>query len=353
MKTIKLALALLSCSYAQAAVAIMSPTNGSTVTSPVALNATASGSTASLVTVYVDSSLVTQKQNTSSIKTSLTLANGTHTIQVSATYRTRGHSSVVSAIANITVGSGVANPPTSLAAQIAADMQGLNEGNPQGVPLTWDWAVGPVLGAGNIPPSGWTASTSWGVVYVASQGNPATNTRVNIRNQQLWILSKSKGIWALVQNTSQPDGGAYLEDFSGDSSIPGDVRYEPDGTISVTAGMGAWAGYNYHFYPAIRGSINPTDIAGVVSLVEARLILNNPSLPDDRGTAHYLLGAGADYWPSVSGSLPSSYNGVVPPVANGKMKYVETGWRSFAMTTMTQTDLVNNPPPIDLTGILP
>jgi len=232
-------------------------------------------------------------------------------------------------------------------------MAGLNEGNPQGVPLSWDWANGPVMGAGNAPPAWWDASTAWGVVYVAAQGNRATNTRVNIRNQQLYFLSLSTGQWALLQNTSLPDGEAYREDFSGDTSKPADVRTEPDGTISVTAGMGAWAGYNFHFYPHDRGTINRNDVGGVVACFEARLIVGNPSLPDDRSTANYLAEAGADYWPSVTGRLPPSYNGIVPPVANGKFKYVQSNWHSFCITTVTQADLMLNPPPIDFAGVLP
>jgi hypothetical protein len=222
-------------------------------------------------------------------------------------------------------------------------MQGINEGYPHGVALSYNWANGPVIGMGNNS-NGEQAITSWGVVYVASQGNPATNTRVNIRDLQLYFLQKSTGKWLLLQNTSTPGGQAYPEDFQG-NSVPGDLRTEPDGTISVTAGNG----YNFHFYPSDRGAINPNDIGGVVSVFEARLIVGNPALADDRSIAQYLCSAGADYYPSVNG--PGIENN--PSVGNGKMKYVQSEWRSFAMTTLTQSQLESNPPPVDLTGILP
>jgi hypothetical protein len=232
---------------------------------------------------------------------------------------------------------------TSVANQIAADMQGVNEGYPHGVPLSYDWANGPVINMGNNS-NGQQAITSWGVVYVASQGNLATNTRVNLRDLQLYFLQKSTAKWLLLQNTSRPDGAAYPEDFQG-NSVPGDVRSETDGSISVTAGNG----YNFHFYPANRGAINSTDIGGVVAVFEARLIVGNPMLADDRSTAQYLCGAGADYYQNVSG--PGIQNN--PSVGNGKMKYLKEEWRSFAMTTLTESQLANNPPPIDLSGILP
>jgi hypothetical protein len=226
-------------------------------------------------------------------------------------------------------------------------MQGQNEGNPHGVPLSYDWALGPVIEMGNNP-DGWQAITSWGALYEAAEGNPATNTRVNIRNMQAYLLQKSSGKWLLLQNTSEPTGAAYIENFSGDANKPADVRTEADGTISATAG----GGYNFHFYPENRASINPNDVGGIVVVVQARLIVADPSKPDDRNIARYLLGSGADYYPALTGSWPGNADHN-PGVAIGKMKYVQSDWRSFSMTTMTQAQLQNNPPPIDLSGIAP
>jgi hypothetical protein len=87
----------------------------------------------------------------------------------------------------------------------------------------------------------------------------------------------------------------------------------------------------------------------VVAIFAARLIAGNAALPDDRGKARYLAGAGADYYPAVSG--PGILNN--PSVGNGKLKYVRIDWRSFAMTTLPQNQLASNPPPVDLSGILP
>jgi hypothetical protein len=220
-----------------------------------------------------------------------------------------------------------------------------NEGLPHGVPTSWGFAQGAFMSMGNDP-TGWRAATAWGVVYEAAEGNPATNTRVNIRNVQFWFLSKSTGRWSLLQNTSVPGGAAYFEDFSNNANIPADVRREPDGTISVTAGRG----YNYHFYPLPRVSINPSDVGGIVVVAQARLILADPARPDDRGIARYLLSSGGDYYPELTGGWPggTSYN---PAIAGGKFKYVKPYWRSFAMSTLSATQLQSNPPPVDLSGI--
>jgi hypothetical protein len=237
--------------------------------------------------------------------------------------------------------------PTTLWTEIAADMTGKNEDAPQGVPSSYNWAQGPVLTMGNNP-NGWQAITAWGVVFVGAQGNPATNTRVNIRDVQLYLLQHSTGAWLLLQNTSQPQGADYLDDFAGDVSMPADIRNEPDGTISVTAG----GGYCFHFWPADRASINPNDVGGILVLLQARLIVGDPSLPDDRDIANYLAGSGADYYPALTGGWPGnlSYD---PGVGNGKLKYVQSDWRFFAMTTLTADQLASNPPPVNLTGVSP
>ena len=226
-------------------------------------------------------------------------------------------------------------------------MQGKHEGYAHGFPLSYDGAKGPIILMGNNA-HGWRALTAWGVVYEAAQGNTATNTRVNIRNVQALALQRSSGKWLLLQNTSAPDGAAYLEDFSGNVNKPADIRHEPDGSISVTAG----SGYNFHFYPSDRASIEPSDIEGIVTLFEARLIVGDPNKPDDRNRARYLASSGADYYPALTGRWPGtlSYN---PGVGGGKLKYVQTEWRSFAMTTLTRDQLTKIPPPINLSGIAP
>lgn len=224
-------------------------------------------------------------------------------------------------------------------------MTGSNEGLPQGVPTSYNWATGPVLDQG-INAGSNQALESWGVIYVASQGSTATNTWVNVSNLQAWVLSSSKGTWSQVQLTSDPDGAAYPDNFQG-NSINGTTRVESDGSLSVLVVNNS--GYNFHFYPSNRASINPSDIAGIVTVVEARLVVGNSALPDDRSSANYLVGNGADYYPAVTG--PGIQNN--PSVGNGKMKYVTIAPRSFAMTTMSAAALANNPPPINLTGINP
>jgi hypothetical protein len=163
---------------------------------------------------------------------------------------------------------------------------------------------------------------------------------------RFYLLRKSTDKWMLLQNTSAPDGGLYIEDFSHNAAKTADIRNEFDGSISVTAG----GGYVFHFYPRERASINPEDIAGIITIFEARLILGDPKGPDDRRAARYLAASGGDYWPDIVGGLLAGAT-IAPLIDGGKLKYVQTYWRSFAMTTLTEGQLAHNPPPLDLTGI--
>jgi hypothetical protein len=332
-----------------AAVLIDSPSDGDTVASPVQVTASSHGQQQPIaMLVYVDDVLVLQKQGGTQIHTAVNLGPGTYTIKVLAQYGWR--SSVSTATITVeppdTPDPPAAPPPSgnSVAAQIAADMQGNNEGHPHGVPSYFDFYSGPFVGMGNQP-SGNRAVTLWGVLYIDEGGNPATNTRVNIRNCQLYWKRASTGAWTRGVLTNTPEVGSYSEDYSQDFGLAA-VRTEPDGTISFTAGGGRVS----HFYaPYPRIPIDPNNFGGVVSVCEARLILNKPSGPDDRAIAKYLLGTGADYYPDTTG--PGIENN--PGIGGGKLKYVTTAWRSFAMTTLTRSQLESNPPPINLSGISP
>jgi hypothetical protein len=224
-------------------------------------------------------------------------------------------------------------------------MGGPVEGYIHGVPTYWLMQQGGWMGDGNSPGS-WTAANAWGVVNEAATGNTATNSRVNVRNVQFWFLRNSTQAWALLQNTSQPGGAAYPEDFVG-SVLTGNRRTEPDGTFSVKVG----GGYNYHYYPQPRVSIPNTDVGGILVVAQARLILDNPSGPDDRANAAVLMNVGGDYWPDLSSMVPGG--GANPSIAGSKFKYVKSYWRYYVMTTLSATQLAANPPPIDLAGISP
>lgn len=218
------------------------------------------------------------------------------------------------------------------------DMSGLHEGNPAGAPDVL-WAKQPRVGMGEDPGE-WQAMTAWGQLYEDAAGNPATNTRVQIKNIQAYMLSKRDGQWYLLQRSTVVKGAAYREDYTDNVHKPADIRYEQDGSISVKAGEG----YNFHFWPPDRASINPNDIAGIVTSVQARLIIDDPQQPDDRTEARYLLNMGGDYWESLNAQW--DYWTTNGDIGQGKFKYVTSEWQYFTMNTLSPAEICQNPPPL-------
>ncbi|MBD2248419.1 hypothetical protein [Nostoc sp. FACHB-888] len=225
-------------------------------------------------------------------------------------------------------------------ATIIEDMQPPHEEMPRGVPKSYDWAIKPRVGSKN--PKKFKAMTAWGQLYEAVQGNPATNTRVQIKNIKAYYLSKSDGKWYLLQSSTKVEGKAYKEDFSGDMNKTADIRYESDGSVTAKAGNS----YNFHFWPANgRATINSDDVRGMFTTVQARLIIDNPKKDDDRSQARYLLSMGGDYWLDLDAKWDNWTTN--EDFGIGKFKYVTTEWQAFNMITLPQGQIRENPPPIE------
>ncbi|MGL4175091.1 MAG: hypothetical protein ACRCSN_03360 [Dermatophilaceae bacterium] len=234
-------------------------------------------------------------------------------------------------------------PRVDLAERIASDMTGTHEERPHGVPESYDWAAGPRVGKGNSCPSDWNAMIPWGHAYEPASGNPATNTRVHVKGLQTLYLSKSDGQWHVWQSSEDVGGAMYVEDFVGDESKGGPeyVRDEPDGGQSAIPGDG----FNFHFWTPERATVDCSDIAGVVSTVQARLVVDDTAKPDDRSTARFLMSVGADYWRSLDAQWAADWsnNG---DIGIGKFRFIGTEFTSYYMTTMTKDQLAENPPPL-------
>jgi len=222
-----------------------------------------------------------------------------------------------------------------------------NDFHPDGVPSNYNWydsAAQP--GWMTNPRTDWHSATAWGQVYAVENWHPeqAPNTLVQLREDQLWILSKSSGKWTEAQYPTI-QGGAFNSDFSGNGGKEVTTKDESNngGGIGVTSGDG----YNFHFWAGERANIDPTDIAGVYSVFQARLILDDLSKPDDRADAHYIASGGGDYWRSQDAPFASDWsnNG---GIAGGRFKSVTNDWQSFSMNTLSADQMTANPPPLTL-----
>lgn len=194
------------------------------------------------------------------------------------------------------------------------------------------------------PPVGMNATTAWGTVWTEQGGSNATNTRVEVANEQLWLWSKSQARWVEAQASAAPTGGDYLNPSSGpfdNGSEPADTRTEADGGTSVKIIPSAW----FHFWPAQgRVQINQSDIGGAFTTFSARLVLDQANGPDDRAQAHFVAAAGADWWGSVDSPWPNNAQ-----IAYGGFSEIGTGWASYTANTMG-AQIATNPPPFTGSG---
>lgn len=223
------------------------------------------------------------------------------------------------------------------------DMTGHHAGLMHGVPLTYDWAEGPRLGAGHHL-QGYNDVSAWGQVYESAEGSPATNVRVACRDIALWIRSRSTGRWRKANASRAVNGANYVEDFTGNASVPAALRTEPDGSVSSTLG----GGYNFHLYSTRgRAGIDPGDVAGIVALYSVRLVLDDPNGPDERASARYLASAGADCWLDA---YVGAAEGTVDDVGHGKARWVRPEWTTVTMSTLGRARLERSAPPVCLRG---
>ncbi len=223
--------------------------------------------------------------------------------------------------------------------EIITDMTLPHEGRPHGVATSIDWALKPRVGA-VVPPAGWNAAIAWGQLYEWIEGNPATNTRVQIKDLEMYYLSKSDRKWHLLQKSVGVDGAAYVEDFAGDVNKPADKRIEPDGSVSVKAG----GGYNFHFWSKLgRVKYPVNDVAGIYTTVKARLIVDKADLPDDRATARYLMSAGGDWWQTLTVAWDQWKTNADMGIS--RFRFVTPEWKSFNMCSLPSDTIRKNPPP--------
>lgn len=223
--------------------------------------------------------------------------------------------------------------------EIIGDMTLPHEGLPHGVPAGYNWQAKPRIGA-KEPNPGWTAAIAWGQVYEWAGGNPATNTRIHIKDLAMYYLSKKDNKWHLLQSAVRVSGANYVEDFVGDVNKPANIRVETGGSISTTCG----GGFNFHFWPNTgRITIPVNDVAGCFVTVKARLVVNDTSKPDDRDKAKYLMSVGGDWWQSLTAPWDNFKTNA--DIGIGRFRFITSEWKSFNMYSVPADTIRKNPPP--------
>lgn len=236
--------------------------------------------------------------------------------------------------------------------QVIQNMSAKSEAIP--IDPRYDWCYQPSITMhaprGDAIPSWWTGNRpewtydvlSW-FVAMEAQGNKATNTRVQVANLRMYILSESTRKWTRVDIATAPDVELWTYPFD---PVGGDggKRIESSGGISVKPKYP-----NFHHGYGHGKSITPWDVRATFVAMDFRLVRDNPYKPDDRAYAKYVINTGGDYWPGkgIDWSL-----GYAPGMAAGRMMLATPSWRAATMLVpnknygSTFEDLRNNPPPL-------
>ncbi len=224
---------------------------------------------------------------------------------------------------------------------LLSDMTLPGEALPHGI--VGDWTAKPRLGAGVTPPNYMTAFMAWGQIYEASTGNPGANYRVNLRDMRTYALYKSDGKWHLIQASKGMQGSAYVENFAGDVHKPAGEKIEADGSISVRVG----GGYNFHFWNSTgRTTLQPTNVSGLYTTFQARLIPDNPAKPDDRAACKIIGSMGGDWWRDLNAQWAADWSNNLD-YAIGRFKFIGKPWQSYSAWAGDSAAFRSNPPPLD------
>jgi hypothetical protein len=225
------------------------------------------------------------------------------------------------------------------AQQLVNDMSLPHEAAIFGIDPSWDWGTGPRIGAGvNFPLSyDDPRFVPWGIVATPTSGNPATNVRVQIR--KMIVDVKRNGLWSrVVYNTSGSQiMGALFTNYEQNTSVPADIRYYGEDGISVKLpnGVGSFHFYSSNRFPIARGAQE------IVSRLEARLILDDATKPNDIANAKLLINAAGDIWRNNTAQWdPVAQNNV--DFAIGRFKYVQPYWTVVTSHTMRTLAEVND-----------
>jgi hypothetical protein len=206
-------------------------------------------------------------------------------------------------------------------------------GCPHGVPTYYSWQSVPEVDDATDA-SAQPLTIPWGQIYADCTATEPTNVRIELRNIEEWLWSKSQSKWVEVATSPTVNGGHFSECFCGSDGPQPNWRQESDGGISSTM----VAGYNLHFWTTagrVPIQLPASGIGAVYSTFEARLILDDPTGPNNLAQAKYLANAGADWWSANGAQNPSP--------GMGRFTYLTTSWQAEDFYTGSGPDNTYGP----------
>jgi hypothetical protein len=209
----------------------------------------------------------------------------------------------------------------------------LHEGQPSGVPTSYDWARKGRVTTGNQPPSGFSAITGWGQAFwLDGAGDPMT--KVEIRQHQTYACLEPERRWVLLQS-GPIAGAAFRTDFAKNVAKPPPL-FEHDRDHATVAFAPDSA---FHFWPkAGRAKLPDARLCGLLVLAEARAAqAGQRDARDDTARTGVLIGLGADYWLDRKARWDNFKTN--KDVAVGRLRALTWDWQWYGLSTAPDPDL--------------
>lgn len=184
---------------------------------------------------------------------------------------------------------------------------------------------------GDAIPSWWQGNRPlWTDVVVPwftafeAQGNAARNSRVQVKDLRLYILSNRTRKWQQVTAQARPDVTLWQYPFkAAGPACENALRHEMQGGVSILPAYPLFL----HGWGAAR-AIDPMDVGATFTSMEFRLIVDNPRKRDDRHRARYVVDVGADYYPDHAMRWSLDF---APGAGNGRMLLARNQWRTATL----------------------
>ena len=219
-------------------------------------------------------------------------------------------------------------------------------------------------------PEGWTTAGPWGVIMADTDhpngtnppvpwrvagpytGNRAPNTRVQVRDMQLWWLM-SNGQWVRGSYVANPGGYMYHTSWKGEQTTSEnafrDESNNGGGKSARYINMNAPSSsslqfdeWHWHFFGPRATA--PTGYVGFATAYFARKILHDPNGVDDRANARLLADTAGDWWITATAQWDNFKTS--GPMGWNRFKYLNNNWQMISFHSLTEAQIRANPPPI-------
>ena len=214
-----------------------------------------------------------------------------------------------------------------------------SESYPQGVPASYGWGFHPVMQAGNVVPTGFTAITGWGQIFWAS-GVTSSSDYVQLQKFMTLICVNNNDVhtWILLQK-GDVSGAEFNSDYVDNINAHPPYFSQVTGSGVATFGIDTGNKVFHYWYTQGRVTLPSTNICGTLTIQQARTVTKASGGTAGGGTGSYVIGLGGDYWLNLTAQWKQYTTNTGIDI--GRFKMITGKWVWYGVSTASDTDLLN------------